>query len=146
MKGFLFDIGENVIDPSARLLQSEPAIRIANPLPTPAARREVTVLLFVQKHGQAKILQVIAALQPPSGLPCALHCGKQQPDKNANDRNDHKQFNQRKPAFLRMRRALSLPVTSHGSFHRESKMEDGCFAAFNRVIPFKSSDPKAGDK
>jgi hypothetical protein len=59
----------------------------------------VGVVVVVQP--QPHLLQVVEALRSPRGLPCGLDGGQKKSDQHANDRNDNKQFNERKGSSAR---------------------------------------------
>jgi hypothetical protein len=54
------------------------------------------MLIVVHVQGQADLLQVVCTLSAPCRFPGRLHRRQQQRDQNADDRDDHKQLNQRK--------------------------------------------------
>ena len=46
------------------------------------------------EHGQAELLEVVLALRPPGRFSRRLHGRQQQPDEDADDRDDHQEFDQ----------------------------------------------------
>jgi len=92
----LIQVREDVVDPSPRLADAEAAVGIADPAPTPSSGREMPLGLLVLREGQGDLFQVVLALRPPCAFPGRLHCRQQEGDQDADDRDDHQQFNQGK--------------------------------------------------
>ena len=55
--------------------------------------------IMVGMHGQANLLEVVAALHPPCSFASSLDGRQQQTNQNADDCNHDQQFNQGKSAF-----------------------------------------------
>ena len=58
----LFDVGQNAVNPSARLCFAETVVGVANPVVAPAARWKEPLQVFVIETAQCKLLQVVGAL------------------------------------------------------------------------------------
>ena len=56
----------------------------------------MAVELLEIEHRQPELLEVVLALRLPRGLAGRLHRRQQQRDQDADDRNHHQQFHQRK--------------------------------------------------
>jgi hypothetical protein len=65
--------------------------------------------------GQAKLLQVVAALRAAGGFAGCLHGGQEQGDQDCNDRDDDQEFNQRESA-TDLRMAHDAPLLPWGEF------------------------------
>ena len=96
----LLDIGQDVVDPSARLAPVVPAVGVARPGISPAAGGKPPGGLFVLQAAQGELLEVVLALHLPGRLAGRLHRRQQQRNQNADDRNDHQKFHQRKTRRL----------------------------------------------
>ena len=96
VQGLLFHVGQNIEDPAARLLAVESPIGISDPILAPAAGRKETLGLFVVQASERKLFEIVGALQTPGRLTRRLHSRQQQRDQDADDRNDHEQFDQGK--------------------------------------------------
>ena len=46
------------------------------------------------EHGHPELPEVVLALRPPARFPRRLHGRQQQPDKDADNRDDHQEFHQ----------------------------------------------------
>jgi hypothetical protein len=57
-------------------------------------RGKSPVRRFIVVHGECKLANVVAALHSTSRLASRLYRGQQQPNKNANDGNHDKEFNE----------------------------------------------------
>lgn len=57
-------------------------------------RRQFFVCRFIVQHGQAHLLEVVAALHTASSLASCLHRWQQKTNQNADDRNDNEKFDE----------------------------------------------------
>jgi hypothetical protein len=75
--------------------------------------RQLLVSRVVIVHGQAKLLEIVAAAHPPSRFAGRLHGGQQQPHQHADDGDHDKKFHQ----------GETLPVlrSSHNYISKKSK-------------------------
>ena len=73
---------------------------------------------IVTMQGQTKLLQVVPALHPPRGLAGALDRRQQEPDQRGDDRDHHKQLNERKTTTTRGSPPGASPPKPHLLRHR----------------------------
>ena len=73
---------------------------------------ENLVLGLIGRHGDADLVEVALALHPPRRFPRGLDRRKRQPDKDADDRDDDQEFDERK--------GPSPPATKTVRFHGRS--------------------------
>ena len=92
MDGSLFEERQGVIDPAARLTETEAAVGISDPQPSPAVGRQVALCFVMAVHRQAELFQMVLTLHTPSGFPGRLHGGQEQRHQNADDGNHDQKF------------------------------------------------------
>jgi len=68
MELLLFEPGQEVKGPTARLTAAEPAIRIAAPQPVPAPCGEEFLRTFMINAGRGNLLEMIPAFHASGGL------------------------------------------------------------------------------
>ena len=95
-QGGLLHVAQNVVEPTAGLIEADAAFRLANPTPSPTAGRKMGLRRFGGEHGQTHLLEMILALHPTSCFAGGLDGGKQECNENADDGDHHQQFNKRK--------------------------------------------------
>ena len=105
MHVLLLDVRQHIKNPPARLIHAETFVRVARPRPAPTAGRKVTLHVVMVLKTKADLLEVILALRAAGGFPRGLHGRQQQCYQDADDRDDHQQFDQCKAGRERSRAA-----------------------------------------
>ena len=96
MQRLLFNEGQDVVDPSARLTPVVSAVGVTRPAESPAAAWKSLGGTFVAQASEGKLLEVVGTLESPRRLAGRLHRRQQQRDKNADDCYHDQQLDQRK--------------------------------------------------
>ncbi len=91
----LFDVGQQVVQPSAGLILTKASISVAHPVISPAAGRVVAVGAFVVHAAQGELLEVVLAGIAAGRLAGRLHRREQQRDEDSDDRDHDQKFDQR---------------------------------------------------
>jgi hypothetical protein len=92
----LLQVGQDVVNPAARLRRPKSSIRQTHTLKSPPAVRKKLLLVFMIQHGKSNLLQIVFALRAAARFSGSLDRGQQQSDQNANDRDHHQEFHERK--------------------------------------------------
>ena len=93
-QSLLLEIGHDVVDPAARLLLAGAAVGIADVEMAPTVGGITSGGVGVVIDRQGELLQVVLALNLASRLACRLNGRQQQGNENADDGDDHQQFNE----------------------------------------------------
>src|SRR4051812_30641867 len=72
-EGLLFDIGQDLIHPSARLISAETHLFIADEPGAPATARQKLMRAFMIQKANPDLLQIIRTLAAPGGFAGGLH-------------------------------------------------------------------------
>jgi len=89
----LVEEGQNVVGPAAGLALAEAKIGIAGPIPAPAAGRKMFEFVVMQQKRQPNLAEVVLAMRAALIVAPCRHAGNEQPDQEADDGDDHQQFN-----------------------------------------------------
>ena len=95
VQGGLLDVRQDVVDPAARLPLVESAVRIADPIPAPAAGRQVVLDVVMVMERQGKLPQLVLALRAAGRFASRLHGRQEQRHEHAHDRDHHEQLDER---------------------------------------------------
>ena len=120
---------EGVVD--LRELELREKLRVRPPGVSPAgdvtvdpARRERVVTVTVVMQGQADLLEVVDALDPPGGLSGRLHGRQQQRDQHRDDGDDDQQLDQRESPSAHGPTRIDHPFSRHGQRLKSSSWDD----------------------
>jgi hypothetical protein len=100
VQGLLFDVGQNVVYPTAGLAPVVPTIGVAHPEASPAAGRIMSIGLLMVQTSEGELLEAILALYSPRGFPRRLHGWQQQRNQDADNRNHHQEFHESKTSMF----------------------------------------------
>ena len=95
-EGCLLQVRQDIVEPTAGLLDVIAAVGVGRPVIAPTAGRKTPRYVLKVQHGQSKLLQVVLALDQPCRLAGRLHRREQQRDQDADDRDDDQKFDQGK--------------------------------------------------
>ena len=93
-------------------------------------RRQCVAAALVVEDPQADLLEVVLALRRAGRFACGLHRREKQRDQNADDRDDHQQFNEREPA----------PAGANASFADCRSVEHGVLFVRTKPVLLRAID------
>jgi hypothetical protein len=102
--------------------------RVLSAVAAPRRReRALNVVIILQR--KSNLLLVVQALHPPGSLASRLNRGQKQRDQDADNRNNDKEFDQRKRGVVRSGRAESALL----EFHHKTYYFVCCFGNFKKA-------------